>query len=129
MNILDENILDKQRYYLKNWRIHVRQIGHEIGRQGIKDEEIIPLLHQLGEVTFFTRDYDFYQRNLCHTRYCLVCLAIEEHEVADFVYHFLRHPEFNTKAKRMGKVVRVSHNVIRMWKLHTDKEEEMIWHI
>ena len=127
MNILDENILDDQRYYLKNWRIHVRQTGHEIGRQGIKDEEIIPLLHQLGEVTFFTRDYDFYQRNLCHTRYCLVCLAIEEYEVADFVYHFLRHPEFNTKAKRMGKVVRVSHNVIRMWKLHDEKEYELSW--
>ena len=127
MNILDENILNEQRYYLKNWRIHVRQIGHEVGHQGIKDEEIIPLLHQLGAVTFFTRDYDFYQQNLCHTRYCLVCLAVEEYEVADFIYHFLRHPEFNTKAKRMSKVVRVSHNVIRMWKLHDDKEYELAW--
>jgi len=56
MNILDENILDSQKYYLKNWRIHVRQIGYGIGHQGIKDEEIISLLHQLGSVTFFTRD-------------------------------------------------------------------------
>jgi hypothetical protein len=116
MNILDENILDTQRYFLRSWRIHVRQIGHEIGRQGIKDEEIIPVLHQLGAVTF------------CHTRYCLVCLAVEEHEVADFIYRFLRHPEFNTKAKRMGKVIRVSHNVIRMWRLRDNEEYELLWY-
>ncbi len=127
MNILDENILNDQRYYLRNWKIHVRQIGHEISRHGIKDEEIIPLLHQLGAVTFFTRDFGFYQRNLCHSRYCLVCLAIEEDEVASFIYRFLKHSEFNTKAKRMGKVIRVSHNVIRMWKLNDDKEYELAW--
>jgi hypothetical protein len=128
MNILDENILDTQRYFLRSWRIHVRQIGHEIGRQGIKDEEIIPVLHQLGAVTFFTRDSDFYKSDLCHTRYCLVCLAVEEHEVADFIYRFLRHPEFNTKAKRMGKVIRVSHNVIRMWRLRDNEEYELLWY-
>jgi len=129
MNILDENILNEQRRYLIDRGIHVRQIGHEVGHQGIKDEGVIPLLHQLGAVTFFTRDYDFYQQSLCHVRYCLVCLAVEEYEVADFIYHFLRHPEFNTKAKRMGKVVRVSHSVIRMWRIHDSREYELLWHI
>lgn len=36
MNVLDENIPDNQRQLLRSWRIHVRQIGHEVGRQGMK---------------------------------------------------------------------------------------------
>jgi hypothetical protein len=127
MNILDENISRNQKYSLHKWRIRFRQIGYEISNRGIKDEEIIPFLHKLGTVTFFTRDLRFYQSNLCHSGYCLVILAVEDIEIASFIHRFLRHPEFNTKAKRMGKVVRVSHNVIRMWKLNDDKEYELLW--
>lgn len=127
MNILDENIPDNQRHILRNWRIRVRQIGHEVGRQGMADEEIIPLLHQLGPVTFFTRDDDFYHRHLCHNRYCLVCLAVGQYEVASFIRRFLRHPMFNTNAKRMGKVIRVSHVGMRMWQLHVAEAEELMW--
>lgn len=57
MNILDENIPDSQLQLLRSWRIRVRRIGHGVGRQGMKHEEIIPLLHRLGAVTFFTRDW------------------------------------------------------------------------
>ena len=127
MNVLDENIPDSQRQLLRSWRIRVRQIGHEVGRQGLKDEEIIPLLHKLSSVTFFTRDLGFYHRRLCHKSYCLVCLAISQYEVASFIRRFLRHPNFNTRAKRMGKVVRASHKGIQLWKAHTEKEEEMAW--
>ena len=59
MNILDENIPESQRQLLRSWRIRTQQIGHELGRRGMKDEEIIPLLHQLRRPTFFTRDLDF----------------------------------------------------------------------
>ncbi len=47
MNILDENILVSQRQLLRRWRIVSRQIGDDIGRAGMKDEEIPPLLMQL----------------------------------------------------------------------------------
>ena len=127
MNVLDENIPDSQRQLLRSWRIKVRQIGHEIGRRGMKDEEIIPLLHQIGPVTFFTRDVGFYHRRLCHTNYYLVCLAVGQYESASFIRRFLRHPAFNTQAKRMGKVVQVSHKGIRMWRLHVEEEEELTW--
>jgi hypothetical protein len=76
MNILDENILNDQRQLLKMWRIMAYQIGDDIGRKGMQDEEIIPLLHQLNRPTFFTRDSDFYHRPLCHSRYCLVYLDV-----------------------------------------------------
>ena len=44
MNVLDENILKNQRQLLRGWRIRVRQIGDDIGRKGLQDEEIIRLL-------------------------------------------------------------------------------------
>ncbi len=43
MIILDENFPDSQRQLLKGWRVSFRQIAFEIGREGMKDDEIIPL--------------------------------------------------------------------------------------
>lgn len=52
MNILDENIPKNQRQLLEKWRIHVRQIGINIGRMGMQDEEIVPFLLQMKRPTF-----------------------------------------------------------------------------
>lgn len=128
MIILDENIPDSQRQLLRSWRIQVSQVGHEVGRQGIKDEEIIPLFHRLKTVTFFTRDIGFYNRQLCHADYCLVCLAVNQYEVASFVRRFLKQPDFNTKIRRMGKVVRLTHVGLQVWRRYAEKEEEIKWH-
>ena len=68
MNILDENIPKPQRELLEGRGISVRQVGVNIGRKGLLDEEIIPLLQRLRHPTFFTRDSDFYDRRLCHYR-------------------------------------------------------------
>ena len=59
MNILDENIIDSQRHRLRQWRIAVRHLGYDVGRQGMKDQEIIALLHRVRRPTFLTRDEDF----------------------------------------------------------------------
>ena len=72
MNILDENITDDQRKELGTYRIRVRHIGRDLGRSGMTDEEIIPLLHQLRRPTVFSSDADYYRRRLCHANYCLV---------------------------------------------------------
>ncbi|NKQ34947.1 MAG: hypothetical protein HF973_04945 [Chloroflexi bacterium] len=127
MNVLDENIIDNQRRLLSSWRIRVHQIGYEVGRKGMKDQEIIPFLHQLKQPTFFTRDDDFYTRKLCHTGYCLVHLDVRKEEAAVFVRRVLRHQAFNTKAKRMGKVIRASHIGLSVWHLHAEKEENLGW--
>lgn len=127
MIVIDENIIDSQRQQLKSWRISVRQIGFEVGRKGMKDKEIIPLLHQLNQPTFFTRDDDFYKRKLCHSGYCRVLLDVRKGEVATFVRRVLRHQMFNTKAKRMGKVVRVSHIGVAVWEAHSSKESYFEW--
>lgn len=99
MNILDENVPEGQLVLLRRARIPIRQIGDEVGRAGMKDHAIIPLLHELDRPTLFTLDSDFYDRRLRHEKYCLVHLDIDEDMVAEFVRRLLRHSELNTKAK------------------------------
>ena len=128
MNVLDENVPENQRQLLRSWRIPVRQIGHEVGRSGAKDAAIIPLLHRLGPVTFFTRDLGFYDRRLCHARYCIVVLAAGQYEAASLVRRVLRHPELETSARRLGKVIRASHSGLRSWELRVAEETVLDWH-
>ena len=127
MNILDENIIDSQRQRLRQWRLAMRHMGYDVGRQGMKDQEILALLHRLRRPTFLTRDEDFYARHLCHARYCLVSLAVAKDEVAPFVRRLLRHREFDTIAKRMGTVVRVSHVDLSVWRLHAEQAIHVAW--
>ena len=127
MNILDENILESQRQSLLGWRIPVRQIGHELGRKGMQDEELVPFLLTLRRPTFFTRDLGFWSRQLCHARYSHVILAVGQYEVAHFVRRVLRHPDFNSQSKRMGRVIRVMHSGLAVWQLHAEHEVRHDW--
>jgi hypothetical protein len=127
MNLIDEDIPEDQRQLLRSWRIPVQQIGHEVGRQGMKDEAIIPLLHMIGPVTFFSRDGGFYKRQYRHAKYSLVHLDVSQYEAASFIRRLLRHPAFNSRNKRMGNVIRVSHLGIRVWRLHAEREEILAW--
>lgn len=127
MIILDENFPESQRQLLKAWRVPVRQIGVEISRKGIQDDEIIPLLLGLRRSTLFTLDNDFYLRRLCHARYCLVCVDVAQYEAAAFVRRLLRHKNFDTETKRIGAVIRLSHAGIFSWRLHAEKEERLTW--
>lgn len=127
MNILDENILKDQRDLLLKWGVKIRQIGYEVSRKGIQDEDIIPWLLQLRRPTFFTLDSDFYEQSLCHQQYCLVCLDVKQDEAAVFVRRLLRHRKFNTQAKRMGKVIRLSAVGLSVWETHGQKESDFAW--
>lgn len=108
VNILDENIPDAQRDILRDHRLAVRHVGRDIGWKGVKDHEIIPLLLRLHRPTFFTRDVGFYRRTWRHARYCLVVMNVTEVDAAKYVRRLLRHPEFRTRAQRMGLIIRLS---------------------
>lgn len=127
MNILDENIVENQCKLLRSWRIPFRQIGSGVGRQGMKDQEIIPLLHELRSPTFFTRDEGFFNRKLCHSKYSIVFLAVRKNESAVFVRRLLRHKELNTKSKRMGCIIRASQAGLTIWRIRTEKEVRHDW--
>jgi hypothetical protein len=125
--VLDENILDGQRVLLEAWRLAPRQIGVDLGRKGLKDEQIIVLLRKQLTPTFFTRDAGFYRPNLKHRSYCVVLADVGQNEVATFIRRFLRHPGFNTRAKRMGRIVRISHVGITFWAPRTQVETHTAW--
>ena len=129
MNILDENILESQRQLLRGWRIPVRQIGSDIGRKGMSDEDVLRVISQLPHATFLTGDLRFYGASRCNRRYGLVLLAVRQNEVAHFVRRFLRHPAFNSRAKRVGAVVRVSHGGLSVWRLHEAAEIRLPWRL
>ena len=127
MIVLDENIPESQRERLRNKRISVAQIGLDIGRQGMQDDDIVPLLLQLRRPTFATCDSDFYRRELCHERYCLMYLDVDEDDVAEFVRRLMRLREFNTQAKRMGTVIRASPAGISYWRRQVQHEVRAAW--
>lgn len=127
MNLLDENIVERQHEFLREWGVIVRHIGHDIVRQGVKDEEIIPFLHALRYTTFFTLDLDFYNRQLCHTNYSLVFMNVASREAAMYIRRVLRHPALNTQAKRMGTVIRAELSGLSIWRLHAEQEDRVPW--
>lgn len=122
MNILDEDVRADQRELLRQHRIAIRQIGHDLAHKGIKDQAILPFLHQLRRPTFFTLDRGFYDRRLCHPNYCLVWLDVDRRQVSAYIRRVLRHPRLNTQAKRMGAVIRVSPAGLHVWKRHGEEE-------
>ena len=126
MNILDENVPASQQVLLRNKRLVLRQIGQDLGRNGMQDAEIIPLLHQLDRPTFFTLDSDFYDRRLCHEGYCLVFLDVEEGMVAEYVRRLLRHRELNTKGKRMGCVIRMVPTGLTLHRIHEAEDRQLL---
>jgi hypothetical protein len=127
VNVLDENVFTSQRLLLRGWRIAVRHIGHDIGRKGMTDAEIVTLLHGLRRPTLFTHDGDFYRRELCHEKYCLVRLHVSALEIAVYARRMLRHRHFNTQAKRMGLVVSASAEGLSVWRLHASDEALLPW--
>ncbi len=128
MNILDENISENQAALLASWRIRFKQIGSDVGRSGMPDEAIIPLLLRQALPTFFTRDKGFYDFRLCHARYCLVFLDVRRNETASFIRRILRHPGLNSKRKRMGRVVRASRGKIVFCDIvERRSEKELRW--
>ena len=67
MILLDEQMREDQRDLLWQWRIGHRQVGRDVAPSGIQDVDIIPWLHSLKRVTFFTHDRWFYKARLCHS--------------------------------------------------------------
>jgi hypothetical protein len=128
MLIADENISEEEIWRLREAGIPVRLIA-DVAAKSITDENVFPVLHSLKQPTFFSKDKDFWKHRLVHADYCLVCLDIPEHEgkVAAYMRRFLAQPDFNTKNKRMGKVVRVHVRGMEFYVKHMRKPHPVAW--
>ena len=131
MILLDENV-HQQRIMasIAAWyRGQVRSLTTLRPNTLIKDEAIPTVLRSVRQPTFVTTNVgDFWRRIPAHSRYSVVCVALPNerlHELPPLLRRLLRLPEFNTKARRMGKVIRVSPSQLQYY----EQQGEDITHI
>jgi len=127
MNLLDENIRHDQGEPLRRWRIKFRRFVVDVEYPGIKDSQIIPVLHRLTRPTFFTHDQDYFRRELVHPGYCLVWLDLFDGDAAWFIRAFLKHRLFSTRAQRMEVVARVHPGGVAFWKSLKPQLNKVSW--
>jgi hypothetical protein len=87
----------------------------------IKDEAMPELLRRQIQPTFVTiNEKDFWHKIVVDKRYGVICFAWPDSRVREIppsLRLLLRRSEFNTKAKRMGKVIRVADEKINYYTL------------
>ncbi|MEW6304343.1 MAG: hypothetical protein AB1705_12775 [Verrucomicrobiota bacterium] len=127
MNVLDENIPKDQADLLAAWKIRFRSLSRDLGAAGISDEDILPLLLNLKRPTFLTRDEDFFVRDKLHAPYSLVWFDVATSETAFYIRRFLRHPQFNTITKRLGKVIAIRPSAIQYWTKNSQSPSQEDW--
>lgn len=104
-----------------------RVVGDHFLPENADDADIIPLLHRLAQPTSFTHDVDFFRRELCHANYALIWLDLSPLDAARYIRAILRHPDFDTKAKRLGKVVRVHPDGLTLYDSRHGKGKHAAW--
>jgi hypothetical protein len=103
----------------------------------IKDDVVPDLLHRVSQPTFVTLNWsDFWQRSAAHRSFCLVCFTLPTNRATDIsplLRRLFRLEPFKTKAARMGKVARVSHEQVAFYQVD-DREihlyaipKQMVW--
>lgn len=127
MLVLDENLPEGQRRLLRSRRIRFRVVGEDVAVGGTADEALLPVLRRLPQPTFFTLDRDFHRADWAHRDYCLAWLDVPYQEAAEFIRGFLRHPAFDTQAKRLGTVARVHAGGIHFWRFGQPGQKAERW--
>ena len=91
----------------------------------IKDDAIPGILRQQSQPIFVTiNEKDFWRKVAIDNQYCIVCFTMPDsrvNEIPESLRSLLRIPEFNTKAKRMGKVIRVTDKEISYYTFNERK--------
>jgi len=114
MIVLDEQLLGRNiETEIEKWyRGDVRFVIELRPGTVIKDDAIPKLLRKENQPTFVTiNEKDFWRKTPIDNKYCVVCFTLPDsrtNEISQALRELFRHPEFNTKAKRMGKVIRVT---------------------
>jgi hypothetical protein len=114
MIVLDEQLLGRniELEIAKWYRGAVRFIIDLRPQTVIKDDAIPGLLRQQKQPIFVTiNEKDFWRKVAIDNQYGVVCFTLPDsriNEIPQTLRTLLCQPEFNTKAKRMSKVIRVT---------------------
>jgi hypothetical protein len=101
-------------------------------QQGIPDEGVPAILQTQRQPTFITIDRDFWQRSLCNPRYCILYFDLRGDQqmlIADLLRPLLHLPEFCTRARRMGKLARISTARVEYWQFPAQQLQRIEWNI
>jgi hypothetical protein len=118
MLVLDEQLLGRNlEAALGRWyRGPVRFITDLRPGTVIKDDAVPVLLHQQQHATFLTiNEPDFWRKVAIDARFCVICFALPDsraREIPGLLRAVFLLPSFRTKARRMGKVLRVAHRTV-----------------
>lgn len=118
MIVLDEQLEDPRiAEAIKRWypgRV-ITILDAQLGTD-IPDPEVPTILHRLKDPTFVTTNYkDFWPKIVAHAGYCVVCIHLpiqRSLEVPEILRELLKRSEWNTKRKRLGKVIAVSGQIV-----------------
>lgn len=96
----------------------------------IKDDAIPMLLRQESQPTFVTiNERDFWRKVEINNNFCIVCFTLPDRrawQIAASLRTILQHSEFDTKAKRMGRVLRVTDNNVAYYSVEHREIIEII---
>jgi len=126
MIIFDENVHQQRLMETVAAWYHGRVVSITALRSGtiIRDDAIPTLLQRMRQPTFMTTNVtDFWRRVPAHSRYSIVCVALPNNRLSELpplLRRLFNVSEFKTKARRMGKVVRVSHRQIHYYAMHAE---------
>jgi len=118
MLVLDEQLLgrDIERALRRWYRGPVLFVTDLRPGTVIKDEAIPSLLRQQAQATFLTiNEADFWGKVDIDDRFCVVCLALLDSQVQAIpalLRAVFRLAPFRSKARRMGKVLRVTRRAV-----------------
>lgn len=78
----------------------------------IKDDAIPKLLQQESQPTFVTiNESDFWRKTPINNQFCMICFTLPDsraREISQRLRTVFDHPLFDTKKKRMGKMIRIA---------------------
>ncbi|RKZ40550.1 MAG: hypothetical protein DRQ49_07965 [Gammaproteobacteria bacterium] len=78
----------------------------------VKDDAIPALLRRQNQATFVTiNERNFWKKVVIDCHFCVVCFTLSDrhaHQIPQSLRLLYNLPEFDTKIKRMGKVIRVT---------------------
>lgn len=128
--ILDDQLFDLEVLIpIARWTT-VQRLRELRPNEVIRDERVPALLRELAQPTFATIDMGFWDRNLAHSRYCIVCFPLrndEQERLPALLRRLFHVPGFHTKTSRMGKVVRVSETRVEYWQLGDASLHVLAW--
>lgn len=114
MLVLDEQLIGRRlEIALRRWyRGRVVLITELRPGSVIKDDAIPILLGEQNRPTFLTiNERDFWRKVAIDPRFCVICFALPDsrvQEIPETMRAVVRLPNFRTKSRRMGTVLRVA---------------------